>query len=144
MVAFPVGVAVTEIEMKQPALARTVPMAVGVIVLIAGLLQLSDRKAYHLACCRELPGRGRLLPASAGVAWRHGLQLAVHCVYCCAGPMVLLLAIGVMDFRAMSVVTVAMTVERLAPAGERLAHAIGVVIIGAGLFLITRAAFGSG
>jgi predicted metal-binding membrane protein len=54
--------------------------------------------------------------------------------------MAILLIIGVMDLRAMTVVAAAITVERLAPAGERVARATGVVIIGAGLFLIVRAA----
>ena len=34
----------------------------------------------------------------------------------------------------------AITVERLAPAGERVARAIGAVVLGAGLFLIAVAA----
>ena len=54
--------------------------------------------------------------------------------------MAILLVIGVMDLRAMAVVAGAITVERLALAGERVARAIGVVIIGTGLFLIARAA----
>jgi hypothetical protein len=45
-----------------------------------------------------------------------------------------------MDVRAMAVVTAAITVERLAPAGERVARAIGAVTVGVGLFLIGRAA----
>jgi hypothetical protein len=45
-----------------------------------------------------------------------------------------LLAIGVMDRRAMAVVTGAITVERLAPAGERVVRAIGAVVVGAGCF----------
>jgi hypothetical protein len=44
-----------------------------------------------------------------------------------------------MDLRAMAVVTAAITVERLAPAGERFARAIGAVAVGAGLFMIARA-----
>jgi hypothetical protein len=38
------------------------------------------------------------------------------------------------------VVTAANAVERLAPAGERVARAIGVIIVGAGLLVIVRAA----
>jgi predicted metal-binding membrane protein len=53
--------------------------------------------------------------------------------------MVILLVIGVMDLRAMTLVTAAITVERLAPAGERVARAIGTVVVGAGLVLIVRA-----
>jgi predicted metal-binding membrane protein len=140
MAAFPLGAALAAIEMQQPALARAVPIAVGVVVLIAGSLQLTAWKARHLACCREAPGRDRTLPADAGTAWRHGLRLGIHCSCCCAGPIAILLVIGVMDARAMAVVAAAITVERLAPAGERVARAIGAVVVGAGLFLIARAA----
>jgi hypothetical protein len=45
-----------------------------------------------------------------------------------------------MDFRAMVVVAAAISAERLAPVGERVARAIGAVVVVAGLFLIARAA----
>lgn len=139
MAAFALGVALAAVEMQLPALARAVPIAVGVVVLIAGALQFTAWKAHHLACCRGVPGHGRVLAADAGTAWRHGLRLGLHCSHCCAGLTAILLVIGVMDLRAMAVVTAAITVERLVPAGERIARAIGAVVLGAGLFLITRA-----
>jgi predicted metal-binding membrane protein len=126
--------------MQQLALAHAVPIAVGVVVLIAGVFQLTPWKARHLACCREAPGLGRMLPADAGTAWRHGLRLGLHCSHCCVGLMAILLVIGVMDLRVMAVVAAAITVERLAPAGERVARAIGAVVVAAGLFLIALAA----
>jgi predicted metal-binding membrane protein len=138
MAAFPLGVALVAVEVQLPVLARAVPIAAGVVVLIAGALQFTAWKAHHLACCRETPGRG--LQADATAAWRHGVRLGLHCSYCCAGLTAILLVIGVMDLRAMAVVTAAITVERLAPAGERVAQAIGVIVVGAGLFLIAQAA----
>jgi predicted metal-binding membrane protein len=140
MAAFPLGIALAAVEMQQPELARAVPIAVGGVVLIAGALQFTAWKSRHLACCREAPGRGSTLPADAGTAWRHGLRHGLHCSRCCAGLMVILLVIGVMDLRAMAVVAAAITVERLAPAGERVARITGTVVVGAGLFLIARAA----
>jgi predicted metal-binding membrane protein len=140
LAAFPLGVALAALEMQLPALARAVPIAVGLVVLIAGALQFSAWKAHHLACCRAAPGRGGALPADAVTAWRHGLRLGIHCSCCCAGLMAPLLGLGVMDLRAMAVVAAAITVERLAPAGERVARAIGAVVVGAGLLLIARAA----
>jgi predicted metal-binding membrane protein len=139
LAAFPLGVALAAIEMEQPALARTVPIAAGVVVMIAGALQLTAWKARQLAWCREAPGRGLSLPADTGTAWRHGVRLGLHCASCCAGPTAILLVIGVMDLRAMAAVAAAIAVERLAPAGERLARAVGVVAVGAGSFLIARA-----
>ncbi len=140
MAAFPLGTALATVEMRQPALARAVPVAVGVVVLIAGALQFTAWKAHHLACCREAPGPGVALRADAGTAWRHGLRLGLHCSTCCAGLTAILLVIGVMDLRAMAVVAAAITAERLAPAGERVARAIGAVVVGAGLLLIAREA----
>jgi predicted metal-binding membrane protein len=140
MAAFLLGVALAAVEMQQPELARAVPIAVGVVVLLAGFLQFTVWKARRLACCREAPGRGLTLPADSGTAWRHGLSLGLHCSQCCVGLMAILLVIGVMDLRAMAVVAAATTVERLGPAGERVPRAIGAVIVGAGLFLIARAA----
>jgi predicted metal-binding membrane protein len=140
LAAFPLGVGLAALAMQEAALARAVPIAVGVVVLIAGALQFSASKARHLAGCREAPGRGRPLPADAGTAWRHGLRLGFHCSGCCAGLMAILLVIGVMDLRAMAVVAAAITLERLVPAGARVARALGAVVVGAGVLLIARAA----
>ena len=138
MAAVPLGVALAAVEMERPALARAVPSAVGVIVLIAGVLQFTAWKARQLACCREAPGRA--FAPDVDTAWRHGLRLGLECSRCCGGLMTILLVIGVMDLPAMAVVATAITVERLAPAGERVARAIGAVVVAAGLFLIARAA----
>jgi predicted metal-binding membrane protein len=140
MAAFPLGVALAAMEMESAELARAVPMAIGVIVLLAGALQFTSWKARHLACCRKGPRPACALPANARTAWRHGLRLGLHCSYCCAGLTAILLVIGVMDLRAMAAVTAAITAERLAPAGERVARVLGVLLVGVGVFLIARAA----
>jgi predicted metal-binding membrane protein len=139
LAVYPLGAAVAALEMRYAALARAVPILVGVVVLIGGALQLTTWKARDLACCREAPGAGRTLPADAGTAWRHGLHLGLRCCRCCAGWVVILVAAGVMDLRAMALVTAAITAERLTPGGERVARATGGVIVGAGLVLIARA-----
>jgi predicted metal-binding membrane protein len=141
MAAFALGAALATIEMQQPALARGVPIAVGGVVLIAGALQFTAWKARQLACCRNAPGHDRRLPVNVGMAWRLGLRFGLHCNLCCAGPTAVLLVIGVMDLQAMATVTAAITLERLAPAGERVARASGAVAIGAGLFVIASHAF---
>ena len=64
---FPLGVALAAVEMRQPALARAVPMVAGVVVLIAGALQFTAWKAHHLACCPPAAkGRCRPTPARRG------------------------------------------------------------------------------
>jgi predicted metal-binding membrane protein len=138
---FPLGVALATAEMQRPELSRAIPVVVGVIVLIAGFLQFTGWKAQQLACCRQGAGCSSVMPASAGRAWLQGLRFGFHCSQCCFGLIIILLAIGVMDLRMMAVVAVAITAERLAPAGVPVARAIGFLVAGAGLFLIARAAF---
>jgi predicted metal-binding membrane protein len=140
MLVFPFGVALAAVEMREATLARAVPIAVGVLVLLAGALQFTAWKAHHLAHCRRAPERGCALAKDSGAAWRNGLRLGLHCSYTCAGLTAVLLAIGVMDLRAMAVVTAAITAERVAPAGERVAQATGAVVAGAGLLMIAHAA----
>ena len=136
---FALGVASTTLAMRSAMAAQCVPLATAAVVSIAGAVQFSHWKARHLACCRETPRCACAMPAVARAAWRHGLRLGVHCCLCCAGPTAVLLVTGVMDLRAMALVTMAITAERLAPAGARVAHAIGVVLIGAGALLFARA-----
>jgi predicted metal-binding membrane protein len=128
----------------RPALADVFPIVMGVVVATAGAMQFTTWKARRLAFCRESPGRGRVLAGDARTAWRHGLCLGVHCGYSCAAAMASLLVVGVMDIRAMALVTLAITLERLAPAGERVAHVIGAAVVCGGLLLIGRAALPGG
>ncbi len=142
LAAFPLGAALAAIELQKPVVARAVPIAIGVVVLIAGLIQFTAWKARHLACYRDAPGPDRTLPGDVVIAWRHGLRLGVHCTRCSGGLMATLLVIGIMDLRAMAVVAGAITIERIAPGGGRIARVIGAVIVGIGLVLIARAALG--
>jgi predicted metal-binding membrane protein len=137
---FPLGVVLAHAEMRLPSLSRAIPFAASAVVLAAGALQFTGWKTRRLACCREASGCGRTLPANAASAWRHGVRLGFDCARCCFGLMAILLCLGVMDLRAMAVVTAAITAERLAPAGDRVARAIGVLGVGAGLLLIALAA----
>jgi predicted metal-binding membrane protein len=116
-----------------------VPIAIGAVVLIAGGLQFTAWKTRQLACCRDGRTRDGVLRCDAATAWRHGVRLGLDCGPCCANLMILLLVIGVMDLRAMAAVTAAITLERLAPAGARAAHAIGAVVVACGLVLLARA-----
>ena len=139
MAVFVSGVALAALEVKLPVVARAVPAAAGGVVMVSGALQFTMWKAHQLACCRMAPVCGSAFPPVLG-AWRHGLRLGLRCCGCCAGLTAALLVVGVMHVPAMAIVTVAITVERLAPAAVRVARAVGVVAFGAGLLLIVRAA----
>jgi predicted metal-binding membrane protein len=136
MVVFPLGVVLATIATQQPALARAVPGVAGMVVLIAGAFQFTASKTHYLACCREAPGPGRALAADVAAACRHGLRLGLVCCCTCANLMAILAVIGMMNPVAMGLVTSAITAERLAPSGRRVARATGIVAAAAGLVLI--------
>jgi len=140
MVVFPVGVALAALVVRQPALARAEPLAAGVAVTVAGALQFTSWKRRHLACCRETSGPDDVRPGDGVAALRHGLRRGLHCGRCCINLMAISLVLGVMDLSVMAAVTAAITAERLAPAGDRVAAVTGAVAVGAGLCLIARAA----
>jgi predicted metal-binding membrane protein len=133
------GVLAFAAESAMPDLTTRWPMATGTIVLIAGALQFSRWKTHHLICCRAAPDCCERLAAEVRTAWRHGLRLGMHCVHCCFGLTVVLLAVGMMDLRAMALVTAAISLERLAPRGLRAARCIGGILVATGAFMIAHA-----
>ncbi len=139
-IVFPVGVVLADIAMREPELSRGVPIVAGAAVLVGGIVQRTEWKARQLAFCREEPGHHPTPMAGAGAAWRHGLCLGLRCSQSCGGLTLVLLAVGVMDLRVMAAVTAAITMERLAPNGVRVARAIGGVVVAVGMLVIARAA----
>lgn len=141
VLVFGLGAAFAEAAMQMSALARAVPLSLAMVVLLAGAFQFSACKVRHLARCRPALQQPAAIPNGTRAAWRYGLRLGMHCSMACAGLTAILLVIGVMDLRAMAVIAAAITAERLAPRGERVAWAIGAVSLVTGVYLMGRAAW---
>jgi predicted metal-binding membrane protein len=137
---FPLGASVASEIMRNPALARAVPISTGVVVACAGALQFTDWKARHLSCWSDGSWCAQLEPPDFGTAWRQGVRLAIHCIRCFWPFMAILLAVGTMNLRAMTLLTMAITLERLVPDEIRIVRAIGAATTGTGLLMLARAA----
>ena len=135
---FPVVAALAAMTMRVQSMARMVPLTIGAVVLLAGLMQFSGWKARSLACCREMHVDERATATRS--AWHDGVRHGWHCVGCCAGLTAAWLTIGVMDLHAMALVTVAVSAERLAPAPVPMAWIIGVIALAFGLLRLVQAA----
>ena len=135
LVIFVAGAGFAALAMQSAGLARAAPALASLAVMSGGVLQLTRWKAHRLARCREMPSRGCQTPVDSSSAWRYGLRFGLQCSYCCAGFTAILLAIGVMDLRAMAIVTIAISLERLLPVGDRVARATGVVVVAVGLIM---------
>lgn len=117
-------------------LAVTAPAEyAGILLVGAGLFQLSPMKRACLAHCRNpltfLLARWQDGPASGlRLGWVHGL----YCVGCCWALMLTALAIGVMNLAWMAVLTVTTFVEQVLPWGGRVRVPVGIALITAGLW----------
>jgi predicted metal-binding membrane protein len=135
---YPVGVFLSAAEMRSPTLQSFIPLAIGIVLLLAGAVQLTSWKIRRLTRCRNTPicAQSR---SSSRTAWRHGLHLGVDCSLCCAGFMIVLIVADLMSLTYMAVATAAITAERFASRPKRMAGMIGVVIIACGVLAIARA-----
>ena len=139
LVVYPIGVVLAAVEMRWPVVASSVPIATGVVVLLAGCVQFSAWKGRRLAHCRDGRTCGGSLRPGFTSASRHGVTLGVHCVLCCSCLMVVLLVTDVMSLSGMALVAGAITFERIGSKHRRTAPAIGVVVIAVGAVMIARA-----
>jgi predicted metal-binding membrane protein len=105
----------------------------GVVLIAAGIFQLTPLKHACLARCRSPQGffmtewregkRGALV-----MGLRHG----EFCLGCCWLLMSLLFVAGVMNLIWMAAIAIFVLVEKIAPFGEWTSRAAGVLLIGAG------------
>jgi predicted metal-binding membrane protein len=133
VVAYPFGAALAQTAMREPTLARAVPMLAGACMTLAAILQLSAWKRRQLGGCRH-PTDG----AATG-AWRDGWRLGWRCIRCCAPLTGMLFIVGVMEPAAMGVATLAIAAERLLPAGVRAARFSGAAMLLGGMIMLARA-----
>lgn len=133
---YPLAFALTAAQSRWPGLLAAVPVASGIVLVLAGCTQLTAWKAHHLDCCRA-PAPGPRTTSSR--AWRAGLRLGGHCALCCAGFMTFLLVMGMGRLAWIVVVATAITIERVAPWPRIVARAAGIAMLASGVLLTMRA-----
>jgi predicted metal-binding membrane protein len=107
--------------------------ATGTLLIAAGVYQVLPLK--H-ACLRRCRNPLAFLRDHAGEGpLRVGAIHGAVCVGCCAGLMVVLLALGMMNVLWMAVVGAAILAEKLLPRGERLAPVSALVLVGLGTWI---------
>ncbi|GGP23807.1 DUF2182 domain-containing protein [Silvimonas iriomotensis] len=130
------GLWLADQTMRYPALARCVPLLNGLVVVMAGLAQFTRHKARLLQRCHDAPCHPHASTTRAAV-WQ-GIRHGWHCNLCCANLTLVLLVCGMMDWAVMLAVTAAIVLERWHKRPWA-ASAIGIVLLGIGLWLTLQA-----
>jgi predicted metal-binding membrane protein len=116
------------------------PTLAGVILLVAGVYQLTPFKAACLAHCQTPLGflLSHWQPGAAG-ALRMGLHHGTYCLGCCWALMLVMFASGVMSVAAMAVLSVFILAERLLPPDPWATHVPGAALIAWGAWTLLHA-----
>ena len=137
------GASTARVEPERASmLVSTSTLLTGVLLLIAGVYQFSGLKRICLSRCRTpfafLLGEWR--DGVAG-AFRMGIRHGLFCLGCCWALMALLFVGGVMNLAWIAALSLVVATEKMLPGGERIATALGIVLIALGsVKLLTLAA----
>jgi predicted metal-binding membrane protein len=123
----------------SPMMASTSSMLGGVLLVAAGIFQLTPVKRACLVRCRS--------PLTFLMSdWREGqwgalmmgLKHGAYCVGCCWMLMSLLFVAGVMNLLWVAAIAVFVLVEKVARRGDRIGRFAGAALIVAGIALAVR------
>jgi predicted metal-binding membrane protein len=106
------------------------PLALGVVLIGAGVYQLTPLKQFCLGHCRSPLAfvmthwrDGRL------GALRMGLSHGAYCLGCCWALFAVLVAAGVMSLAWMLLLTLVVFAEKVLPGGQRTSQGVGVALL---------------
>ncbi len=126
-----------EAALLSPMMVSTSPVLGGLLFIAAGVYQWTPLKHACLRKCRS--------PLSFLITrWRDGnrgalllgIEHGAYCLGCCWFIMALLFVGGVMNLLWVAFIAAVVFVEKLFPAGERLARASGVLMVAAGVYML--------
>ena len=127
LLAYGVFRLVTSFDIGWLAWNRGGPYAAGVVIVAAGLYEVTPLKRLSLRRCRSTPHGGNAL--------RSGLAHGVDCVSCSGALMAVLFAMGAMSLLWMAVVAVAIFAEKVLPGGPRVALVFAVALVALGIWV---------
>jgi predicted metal-binding membrane protein len=124
-------------SLLSPMMVSTSPILGGVILIAAGIFQLTPLKHACLRHCRSPLGflMTEWRDGESG-AFVMGLKHGMYCVGCCWLLMVLLFVTGVMNLLWIAFIAIFVLIEKLVPIGDWVARSAGILLIGYGIWMI--------
>jgi predicted metal-binding membrane protein len=117
-------------QLLSPMMNTTSVLAGGVLLIAAGLWQLTPLKHACLHHCRSpIHFFAQGWRTGKGGAFRMGLQHGAVCLGCCWVLMTVLFYAGVMDLRWIAGLAIYMIVEKTAPRGHLIGRGTGLLLV---------------
>lgn len=126
------------LALLSPLMVSNSPKLGGLVLLMAGVYQMTPIKDVCLKHCRT-PLAFVLTYWRPGVvgALRMGLHHGLFCVGCCWALMLLLFVGGVMNLLWVAAITTFVLIEKFAPFGPAVGNGLGMVLVVAGAYVLT-------
>ena len=113
------------------------------LLIIGGVYQFTPLKRIcHARCSSPLSFLMHNWRSGATGALRLGMLHGVDCLGCCAGLMVGLVALGMMNLAWMLTGALIIFAEKTLPNSHRIARPLGVVMVGGGVVLLATSLLG--
>jgi predicted metal-binding membrane protein len=129
---YALGVVSAAVATQSESFSRAVPLLLSAFLIAAGSIQFTGWKMTHLLRCRSPFGCAISCPQHE-TSFRLGCKQGVACCICCAAPMTIQLALGVMNSLVMIAVATIIAAEKLLPRPAIVARLVGIVTISAGV-----------
>lgn len=130
--------------LMSPMMVTTSPLLGGVLLVAAGVFQWTRLKAACLVHCRSpLSFIVTSWREGRGGAFRMGLHHGLYCLGCCWLLMALLFVAGVMNLLWVAAIAIFVLLEKIVPRGELVGRVAGIVLVVAGLLVLSRGVLAS-
>lgn len=137
LVAYPLALGAERLAGQSMWLMTNAPRIGGVLLVVAGLYQLSPLKHLCLSKCRTplqfILGSWH---DGYGGAFRMGVVHGAYCLGCCWFLFALLFPLGIMNIAVMALLTALIYAEKSFPLGRQISQIAGVALIVYGVIVI--------
>ncbi len=137
VLAYPLALGADKLASQSMWIIENAARFGGIILVAAGLYQLSPLKHICLSKCRT-PLQFILTSWRDGYggAFRMGFEHGIYCLGCCWLLFVILFPLGIMNIAVMALVTVLIFSEKAFPLGLRIAQLAALLLIAYGVLVI--------
>jgi predicted metal-binding membrane protein len=138
VLAYFLAVGIEQLAAQWMWLMENAARLAGIVLVVAGLYQLSPLKHACLVKCRT-PLQFILSSWRDGYggSFRMGLKHGAYCLGCCWLLFVILFPLGIMNIAVMALVTVLIFAEKSLPSGRLISQIAGVGLIAYGILVMT-------
>ena len=137
VVGYVAAVVVQSIAAANLTIAEIGPRVGGVLIVLAGVYQLTPLKRTCLTACRTpLDFIMRSWRDGYGGAFRMGLEHGSYCLGCCWLLFVILFPLGMMNVGAMALITLLIFAEKSLPIGPRVGVVAAAIMVAYGLLVV--------